>query len=836
MTKISTLLRVSAIALAVSSSAALAQGANPATDESENADIVVTGVTRATNRLDTSISVSAIDAGQIADVAPRSTSEVFRRLPGIRYESSAGGGNANAAVRGLPAVTGGAQFISLQEDGLPVLLFGDHNFAPADGFVKIDSTLARVESVRGGSAVTLATNGNGAIINLINRTGQDEGGSVLLSEGLDFRDHRVDLQYGGALADNLYFHIGGHYQLGGDYRGVGYDAVDGGRIRLSVTREFDGGFVRLYGQVIDKRDATFMPQPVRVTEVPGSVALTAAGAANFGQTLGTLSNTLTGLDARDETLHGRNIIGFPVIDGSGNLISTDIRDGIRTRGRAFGGEVEFDLGGGFTINDKLRYQSFSGRFIAPFTHAVNEANRYLTSAFGAGTTAVFFNGPNAGQAVTPASLTALTGNNLITEVSLFDTELNDMSNFANDLRLSNTFQTGAGEVTALVGFFTMSQNFEQTWHWGRILTSTGPNPSIIQVPGRTEAGVYTYNGAFGACCNIFWDMRARVDAYYGGLNAELGPVNIDASLRRETMHYDGFAQFSSARNVDVNRDGVIGPAEQGVPISDPATRGNIGGSLSGTSYSLGANFRASSELALFARYSRGVTWNFDRQFGAFSGGDIVAPGLLRNTTRQIEAGVKWRESGDAIPGNLALYLTYFNGRANLRNFSVTTNVATGGIYTSDGVELELSYANGGFDLFGNVTWTDAQTQADFGVPARSGLTPRRQADWIYNFGASYTFDDRVTFGGAVNGTSASYVDFENRYVQPGYAVVTAFVNVRVRDNVTLSLNANNLFNQAGFTEGDESRLFDTDGNGAYDTSIGRSINGRTVSASLRFEF
>ena len=141
---------------------AVAQDASDETDTSV-AEIVVTGVAKATNRLDTSVSVSALDVESVDNVAPRGTAEIFRRLPGIRAESSAGGGNSNMQVRGLPAVTGGAQFISLQEDGLPVLLFGDHNFAPADGFVKVDATLARIESVRGGSAATLTTNGNGAV-------------------------------------------------------------------------------------------------------------------------------------------------------------------------------------------------------------------------------------------------------------------------------------------------------------------------------------------------------------------------------------------------------------------------------------------------------------------------------------------------------------------------------------------------------------------------------------------------------------------------------------------------------------------------------------------------
>ena len=73
-------------------------------------------------------------------------------------------------------------------------------------------------------------------------------------------------------------------------------------------------------------------------------------------------------------------------------------------------------------------------------------------------------------------------------------------------------------------------------------------------------------------------------------------------------------------------------------------------------------------------------------------------------------------------------------------------------------------------------------------------------------------------------------------MQPAFNVVTAYVSFDVTDRMTLAVNANNLFDTTGFTEGDESRLFDTDGNGAYDTSIGRSITGRTISASLRYNF
>ncbi|WP_346962849.1 Plug domain-containing protein [Sphingomonas sp. S-NIH.Pt15_0812] len=62
---------------------------------------------------------------------------MFRNIPGIRSESSGGDGNANIAIRGLPIASGGATFLQLQEDGLPVLEFRDITFDNADIFLHI---------------------------------------------------------------------------------------------------------------------------------------------------------------------------------------------------------------------------------------------------------------------------------------------------------------------------------------------------------------------------------------------------------------------------------------------------------------------------------------------------------------------------------------------------------------------------------------------------------------------------------------------------------------------------------------------------------------------------
>jgi len=82
------------LALAI---AAIAYGALPVWAEETQAvdEVIVTGTVKAVTKLEASVSVSALGAVDIAQSAPRSIGEVFRSLPGIRAESSGGGGNAN---------------------------------------------------------------------------------------------------------------------------------------------------------------------------------------------------------------------------------------------------------------------------------------------------------------------------------------------------------------------------------------------------------------------------------------------------------------------------------------------------------------------------------------------------------------------------------------------------------------------------------------------------------------------------------------------------------------------------------------------------------------------
>ena len=135
---------------AQSGSAAAAAPAAATSDASDTLEtIVITASAGDRSKLNTSTSISSIDAAQIQDFDATSTAELYRMIPGIQVPGTQGdGGNSNIGVRGLRTPTGGSPFVQIQEDGLPVVLFGDIQFGNNDYWTHPMPTDERIEAIR----------------------------------------------------------------------------------------------------------------------------------------------------------------------------------------------------------------------------------------------------------------------------------------------------------------------------------------------------------------------------------------------------------------------------------------------------------------------------------------------------------------------------------------------------------------------------------------------------------------------------------------------------------------------------------------------------------------
>ncbi|MET0270968.1 MAG: TonB-dependent receptor [Sphingomonas sp.] len=790
-----------------------AAAADPAND-----DIVVTAVARSQNKLDTSVSVSALSQQAIANFAPRSVAEVFRNLPGIRSESSGGEGNANIAVRGLPVATGGAKYLQLQEDGLGVLEFGDIIFGNSDIFMRSDFNIERVEAVRGGSASTFASNAPGGVINLISKTGLVEGGAVQGTVGLDYGEYRVDGDYGGRLSDTVRFHIGGFYRRGEGPRDAGYDANRGGQVKGNITKEFPSGYLRASFKYLDDRAIAYLPSPVRVTGTDGDPTY----------------RSIPGLDANSDALQSKFFRNVRTLDGRNRPTTDSVRDGMRPLVKAVGLEGSFDVLDGWQVTNRFRYSDTKGRFIAPIAAGADSAQAVANSIGGAGSRLFYASGPMAGQAI--ADPAALNGNGLAIPIVLFNVKLNSLDNVANDLRVTRSFDTGGGTLNVAAGFYKSRQDIDTEWRWtSHLIEANGGNAALLDVRNaagtpQTEGGAVAYGASFfGNCCRRAYDVRYDTNAPFASLGFETGPVNIDGSVRYDFGRARGrvFADGPVA-TVDVNGNGAISVPETKTTVLALGGASPVRYDYNYWSYSFGANYRVSTDLALFGRYSRGGRTNADRILlgpAISPTGGLLDAGVGVDFVKQAEAGLKYRS------GPASLFITGFHAKAEEQNFDPTTVASRQFVdrrYRSNGVELEGSYRIDGFELAGTATYTDSKITSDAITPANVGNRPKRQAKWIYQVTPQYR-TELFTVGANVVGTSSSYTQDSNQLKLPGYTQVNAFVSVRPIERVQLSINANNLFDVNGFTEAEEATI---PANGIVRA---RSINGRTISASVKFD-
>lgn len=784
------------------------------------ADTVTTGVARGRDRLDSATSTSVLREGEIAKLAPRSVGELLRDIPGVLAEAPNGESIANITIRGLPLSSSGAKFVQLQEDGLPVMEFGDIVGASSDSFLRVDLNLAQVEAIRGGSASTFASNSPGGIINFISKTGERDGGAIALTGGLDFDQYRADIDYGGRLSANTRFHVGGFFRQGEGPRRIGFDGQRGGQIKANVTREFTGGYVRLYGKYLDDRSPFYDSVPLRV------------GGTNDDPRL----RAVPGFDPTRDTLSTRALQSITLLDEANVPIRQDIREGQRVKERSVGVEGQFALSG-WTVTERFRFAARSGGLIGPFSSLYLAPAAALTRLGATGGSFRYATGANAGQAI--ADPGALNGNGLIGIYNIRDRRQADVGNVTNDLRASRVWKVGDGDLTTTAGFYAARQAIDTSILYGVAVTEVkgGGEADLLDVftnagVARTAGGIYAYNPLSGTQRRTL-RLNYAVNAPFASANYKIGRVSIGGSLRYDIGSAKGqvFGVELGGGRVgqvarDIDGDGTISAPEQRIGVT-PTAPGLVDYRYRYLSYSSGVNFRIAEPLAVFARYSRGARANADRiTFGSVidnATGRLAIPSAAYDPVKQAEIGVKYRQP------NLTLNLTGFHVDAQDSNINTSTGAVIARDYNAKGLEFEGGFRMGPFSLNGGATYTDATIVRDRVDPTVNGNKPRHQASLIFQATPQIS-TDRFAVGAVFIGTTDSFSQDANLLKMPGYVTTNAFVQGHVTDRLLLSLNATNLFDVVALTGIDEDRL------PASGIVRGRLLTGRAISATARLDF
>lgn len=776
-------------------------------EDSQSLDeIIVTGVVNPKSRLESSISVSTIGVKMIEQAAPRSAGELFRNVPGIRAESSGGEGNANFNVRGVPVSSGGSRYFQIQEDGLPLNLFGDTSFGNADNFLRIDSNIGRVEAIRGGSASTQTSNGPAGIINMISKTGATEGGSLATTFGLDYQTSRLDFEYGTPLGNGLSYHLGGFMRTGEGPRDIGYQGNKGGQFKANLTKQFDKGYVRVYAKFLNDKSVMYLPMPMLLE----------------GENNDPTFSNLPGFDITSDATQSAYLqqsAGTNPFDGGGRHVN-DVSNGNNPISKSLGAEFSFDLGNDWKIAGKARYSNNTGEWVAPFTAAVgtvDEIEATARDAAGAGTEAlVYADGDR--EAFNP-------DNGLAQIIHMFDVTIDDLSNFFSDTKITKKIGDNVG-VTA--GLFTATQNTKIGWQWSSFLSEVKGDGQarLADFDGFSRNGQYSYGTpVWGNCCQRRYNTVHNVNSPYVGIDADISEkLNFDGSVRFENVNVNGTIAGgpTSQEAYDYDGDGTIQGIEQVVPVIAGNAGQVVNDDYNFVSYSLGLNYKINDGAAVFGRYSKGASGRAaDRNsYGTDGLADVQFDELS-----QLEVGYKKRLN------NGTLNLTGFMSNTD-EGISNELNRTVGNPFKALGLEAETALAFGeNFNFNGSFTWTKAEIDGG----DNKGNTPRRQADLVYNLSPSYNFGDSRQHAVALSvlGTSKSYAQDDNDLVMPAYAYFNLIGRAGLTKGLSLVLSVNNLFDTVGITE------VEGNGDGAFGNDRlvrARSISGRSSTLSLQYKF
>lgn len=783
------------------------------------AEIVVTGVLNPVSKLESSVAITTVHTDEIEMRAPRNTADLLKAIPGFYVESSGGEGGNNLFARGIPA-DGSFRYVSLQEDGLPVFEDGELMFGNADLLLRVDETVDRVEGVRGGTASIYASNAPGGIINFISKTGGSTfEGLAKVSLG-DYGLFRTDANIRGPLTDKWTFNIGGFYRWDQGIRPPGFTANQGGQIKGNLTRFLDNGYLRLNFKMLDDRNIFYLPIPLTNPTDPD-------GIANFDPNYG----TMTSLDM--------NYLSVPTPKGESFI--QNLSDGMHPRIRAFGGELFYEFEGGWKLKNTFRNTVNDEEFNAIFslsdpTSATDFAEQAVQNNAAMGVTGYEYRFARTGQKITnPASLN---GNGLIANVGWWNVQL-PMSNFANDLRLQNTF--GLHNLT--LGLYHTDWKVNSVWYWHDVLAEvrggedahTRSLDLVLTDENGNEVISVTKNGLsrIGSFYQAYSLDAVSTAGYVNDEFAVNDQLRLDVGLRYESGKVTGYVENLS--EFDLGDPTTL--ADDNVTYGDNTYR-TYEFNYDELALSVGANFKINENVAVFGRGSNGFRTPDDQHFVFFEEGSFKVEKVL-----QFEGGLKYSSP------NLAVFGSLFGIR--FENIPFSDEVVENGQIVrafrfansqTIGAEVEAIVRAGDFGLDVTATVQDPKykdyTLFDYSDPSTFTKTDftdnqvRRIPKVFFDIRPSYKIQN-LTLYASLNYFGERFVDDANNNKLPAWTSMNAGARLSVGD-FTITVNGANLTNTIGLTEGNP-RAGQVIG-AVKDIYMARPIMGRSFTSSLAYHF
>lgn len=710
--------------------AAAASAADAKNEETVAAQrIIVTGVGKKTLKKDSTNTVNTFTAEEIRRLAPISTADLLQNVPGIFAEgSSAGEASNNITVRGLP-VTGGYRYAPQLIDGLPWFEEPEVQFMNNDVAVRADLMTRRVEVVKGGTGGILYSNGLGATINHITRTGGQTFEGGYKAEIADYNFLRNDFFLSGPLSKNLTFAVGGFYRSSDGIRDTGYTADKGGQMRGNLVFTTDDGRteVQLHALKINDRTAFFQNVPFQVPgfSQPGTPASPIKVNMNAVWPIGV------------DFEHGTVASPFNRVStmlGEYGQRKIDLADGIHPDFGVYTFKLKHEFDSGWTFDAGLRTTSGTSGFTAMFTgndtttaprfNNARYQNDVVNPALGqalalASSTAAnpipgaklagFFNIPaNAATAFAGISRDQLISQYArATGVAAFypdGTKVPDSAylNFllpfvtqseaqstSADFKLGKSFDL-AGKHELTLGGYSTNYSVKQNFQASLLVSTMEAQSRLVNLRGVDAAGnpvgpSLTLDGAilpgfFGYLSDATVSGKALyVHDHWEALGNRL---KMDFGIRHQTQRAsvvrNDRSQVSDLTPASVT-PGSAGDTTADNEVFLPGAPRYLNTSLKGTGWSIGGNYAVRPDLAVYGLISRSFRLPSLEDLNEFRV-DPSIPGSKVEKIMQYEAGVRYY--ADTWDTQVALFHNKFSPRdqvSTFRDFTSSTCAVPGGV-------------------------------------------------------------------------------------------------------------------------------------------------------------
>lgn len=765
-------------------------------------EMIVTGSSSPRTKIESSVAVTTMSAKEIENKASLSTGDLLSSVPGFLVESSGGEVGNNLFARGIPS-SGAYEYVQIQEDGLAVFEDGALQFANIDNFQRVDLTVKRLEAVKGGSASIFASGAPGGIINFISKTGQNEFmGTTKLTVG-DYGLFRTDFNMGGSIVeDKLFFNVGGFYRVDEGIRSPGFDANKGGQIKMNFTYVFDKGYARINYKHLNDRNIFLLPIPLQSdsngdpTEFPG-------------------------FDANYGTLTSRNFSRLRVPQVGGGNYERDLENGVHPISDAIGGEFKYDISENVTIKNAFKRTKIDLTYDAVFSTGGpnNQAD------FATGTTQFPIADASNAEYTYVDNGAVLNPTALIMRADHWAID-KKMDNFANDLK----FMFNIDKLNLTLGYYMSNWKSNQYWNWSNYLVDVSDNPRLVNLVDTSTGVSRTWNGVE----RITWlerdaQTKGKVNALY--LDGELDineNLTLNFGLRYDNDNYSGYRDNAQFFSTDL---GILdnNTADDAVTVvtGNPYTYWNY--DVKELSYTTALNYKFNDHMAIYGRYSHGFRSPIEETY--YDNASDLS-GIETTGVDQAELGFKYSNTNFAVFANLF--------HMNLTNIPFTDILADGtsegdfADVTNVGLELEANAKFGIFSIEANVTVQNPEYKnfkATDGSFDYSGNTARRIPKTYYTIRPDVEVAKGFNIYGQLSYFGEKFTNQDNAVALPAFSVFNAGASYKYK-NLRFGLDASNLFNAIGLTEGNPRRTTSA----ADDVFLARPILGRAVKLSVAIDF